>query len=248
MSVFGPEYSSIYDRLYADHDFFMDARAVQKYIRQKLGDGRHSLLDLGCGTGRHSALLKDDYDIVGVDASEGMLACARLKSSELMFHQGDVRTVKLDRRFDVVLMMSAVLGYQHTNEDVLSTMKNVRSHLRDGGLFIFDVWHGNAVLLQKPVQRFKDCSYDGLQLLRLVSPDMEPMKNCCTCYYRWWLGRNGVVEVREETHMVRYFFLPEVELFLESSGFKLLRAAKAGFAFQPVSEYDRDIQFVAQAC
>ena len=52
-------------------------------------------------------------------------------------------------------MMFAVLGYQHTNADVLDALATARAHLDVGGLFAFDVWYGPAVLSERPSERVK---------------------------------------------------------------------------------------------
>jgi hypothetical protein len=50
-------------------------------------------------------------------------------------------------------MMFAVLGYQGENDDVLAALKTAHRHARPGGLFLFDVWYGPAVLHERPSQR-----------------------------------------------------------------------------------------------
>ena len=85
----------------------------------------------------------------GVDRSEAMLELARAKKGSAAarpdrpapkFLAGDLRTLQLGERFDAVLMMFAVLGYQTTDADVSAAMRTVASHLRPGGVFICDVW------------------------------------------------------------------------------------------------------------
>jgi hypothetical protein len=57
----------------------------------------------------------------------------------LFFKQADIRTADIERTFDAVLMMFAVLGYQLANADVLSALSTARRHLPSGRIFIFDV-------------------------------------------------------------------------------------------------------------
>lgn len=249
-SVFGTEYSSLYDCLYSDQDFAAEVRSVDQIVSEQMGkpkDKRRSLLDLGCGTGNHSFLLKNEFDVTGVDRSEGMLTAARRKSPELTFQQGDARTFDLGRKFDVVLMMSAVLGYQHTNEEVLETMQNVRRHLNDNGLFIFDIWHGPTVLLEAPKDRIKEIAKDGISVLRLVKPQLDAESNRCMCNYTWWATKDGQMVSGKESHMVRYFFPMELRLFLKVAGFKLLRIGKPGTVYRGVDLTCRDAMYVCQA-
>src|SRR4029079_16423659 len=111
------------------------------------------VLDLGCGTGAHSIrLARRVWAVTGVDRSRSMLNLAESKARELdeagplVFHHADLLTLDLGETFDVVLMMFAVLGYQHANPDVLRALRAARRDLRPGGLLLFDVWYGPAVL------------------------------------------------------------------------------------------------------
>src|SRR4030095_10124387 len=71
------------------------------------------------------------------------------------FYQADIQSVDLGRQFDAALLMFAVLGYQLENADVMAALRSARRHLRSGGLLLFDVWYGPAVLFQRPSERVK---------------------------------------------------------------------------------------------
>ena len=72
MKAFG-NYSRYYNLLYKDKDYKGEAGFIHDLI-QKYSPGAKSILDLGCGTGRHDALLAEKgYVITGVDMSEEML-------------------------------------------------------------------------------------------------------------------------------------------------------------------------------
>ena len=77
-AVFGRDYAAAYDELYQDKDYQGEADYVLRLIR-KFHPKAKTLLDMGCGTGKHAALFKDaGYDVCGVDMSEMMLDRARL--------------------------------------------------------------------------------------------------------------------------------------------------------------------------
>jgi SAM-dependent methyltransferase len=129
MSVFGA-YSQYYNLLYKDKDYAGETEYVHGLI-QKHRQGAQSILDLGCGTGRHDLLLAHmGYEVTGIDLSEEMLAIARsqtliphpspLKStcSSVNFHQGDIRSIRLERSFDAVVSLFHVISYQTTNDDL----------------------------------------------------------------------------------------------------------------------------------
>ena len=78
-----------------------------------------SILDIGCGTGRDlAALSRDCPDCWGVDYLETMIRYARGRHPKLHFQVGDMRTLRLQRSFDVILCMGSALMYALTNEEV----------------------------------------------------------------------------------------------------------------------------------
>lgn len=229
--VFGSVYGDAYDILYQDKNYAAECDLIEG-IFKAYGDGSIShILDLGCGTGNHAFPLSErGYIVTGVDRSESMLAEAQRKlanasgNGRLDFQKGDLRTMDLQRDFDAAIMMFAVLGYQLGNSDVLSTLKSARRHLRSGGLLLFDVWYGPAVLHQRPSQRIKVVPTPEGQILRLASGEIDILRHVCTVHYRLWKLAMGRVAVEtEESHRMRYFFPLELDFLLESSGFVSIR-------------------------
>ncbi len=229
--VFGSIYADAYDLFYRDKDYAAECDLIERIFKTYGNGPIHSVLDLGCGTGNHTIpLVQRGYEVVGVDCSKSMLAQARRKAAALSdgsgvaLHQGDVRSVDLQRDFDAALMMFAVLGYQLENADVLSALKTARRHLHPGGLLIFDVWYGPAVLHQRPSQRIKVLPTPDGKILRVASGELDIHRHVCTVHYRvWQLEGERLVAETEESHSMRYFFPLELELLLECSGFALIR-------------------------
>lgn len=239
--VFGSIYADAYDELYFDKDYAAECSLIER-IFQTYGSGAiGSVLDLGCGTGKHAIpLAQRGYEVVGVDRSADMLAQVRRKIvnlsgvGNLTLHQGDICSIDLQRHFDAALMMFAVLGYQLENADVLSALRMAHRHLRLGGLIIFDVWYGPAVLHQRPSQLVKVVPTPGGQILRIASGDLDIRRHVCTVYFRMWrLEGQRLVAETEESHQVRYFFPLELKLFLECAGYDLIRLGK-------FPEFDQD--------
>jgi SAM-dependent methyltransferase len=238
---FGSDYAESYDELYADKDYEAECDLIERVIRT-YGEGKiASILDLGCGTGNHAfPLSRRGFEVVGVDRSEFMLDQARNKAAALgrpppdHFHHGDIRDVDLGRRFDAVLIMFAVLGYQIKNADVTATLRAARRHLSAGGLLLFDFWYGPAVLFQRPSARVRVISTPGGKILRASSSELDTNRDICKVrYHLWRFDAERLLSETEEEHTVRYFFPLELDLFLESTGFASVRLG----AFP---EFDRD--------
>jgi SAM-dependent methyltransferase len=147
-------------------------------------------------------------------------AAAVASSGSLTFQCADVRELNLEKKFDAVLIMFAVLGYQLSNEDVIATLSTARRHLAPGGLLIFDVWYGPAVLLNRPSQRVKVVDTDQGRILRVSSGTLDTRRHLCHVNYLVWvLDAQRLVRNSEEMHSMRYFFPLELEFFLRSTGF-----------------------------
>lgn len=227
MSVFG-DYSRYYDLLYRDKDYAGEARYIHELITRHR-PGASTVLDLGCGTGRHATLLAErDYAVTGVDLSEEMLAVARSTSPGGSFFQGDVRTVRLGRTFDVVLSLFHVMSYQTTNEDLQAGLSTVREHLAPGGLFVFDCWYGPGVLTSRPQVRIKRLEDEAVAITRLAEPVLYPNDNLVDVNYQVFIQdkQSGKVEELRETHKMRYLFAPEVRLLLDAAGLRLMKLSE----------------------
>ena len=140
---------------------------------------------------------------------------------------GDIREVRLDRTFDAVLMMFAVLGYQHTNAEVLEALATARAHLEVGGLFAFDVWYGPAVLSERPSERVKVIEAGDQRIIRVASGSLDERNHLCTVDYRLWtLEGDQLVGEVTESHAMRFFFPLELELFSNAPGSRCWRSVR----------------------
>jgi SAM-dependent methyltransferase len=229
--IFGSTYADAYNQLYTDKDYQAECDLIEETFRRYAGAPVGSVVDFGCGTGNHAfPVARRGYEVVGVERAEGMLAHARRKLSEdglagrLRFEQGDIRSVQLGRTFDAALMMFAVLGYQIENRDATAALQTARRHLNPGGLFIFDVWYGPAVLHQRPSERIKVIPADHGRILRAASGDLDTARHTCAVrYHLWHLHGDRLLAETEETHVMRFFFPQELSLLLEWAGFTLVR-------------------------
>ena len=226
--VFGA-YADFYDALYSDKDYESEVGfVVDVFAEHGVPEGA-SVLDLGCGTGGHAVpLARRGYAVTGVDRSPEMVALAVEKAQReslgARFEVGDIRTLRLDRTFDAVISMFAVISYQLTNEDLAATFQTVAAHLEPGGLFVFDVWFGPAVLSERPESRSKTVhTAEGDTVTRRATPVLDVVAQTVRVDYEIVRERDGVViETARESHTVRFLFVQEIKQFLDSAGFDLL--------------------------
>lgn len=231
MSVF-QGYSRYYDLLYRDKDYAGEADYIAGLIREYSPNAK-TVMEIGCGTGAHAAELAEiGYEVSGVDMSEGMLEAAESRrsslspdvASKLVFSQGDARSVRLGRKFDVVISLFHVMSYQTTNADLARAFQTAGEHVKSGGAFIFDCWYGPAVLRQWPSVTEKQLSDDSTEVHRTATPEIHVNENVVDVNYTVIVKDKGtdISETLRETHRMRYLFTPEVELGLSTAGMKLV--------------------------
>ncbi len=102
-----------------------------------------TVLDLGCGTGRFCArvaALPGHRDICGADPAPGMLAVAQDQYGDLGIDwvQADARTLRLTRRFDLIVMTGHAFQCLLTDADRAAALGTIAAHLTPAGRFIFD--------------------------------------------------------------------------------------------------------------
>ena len=94
------------------------------------------VLDLGSGGGHVAVHLKDRLNLTLVDLSAGMLAVSQRLNPECAHRQGDMRTVRLGRMFDAVLVHDAV-DYVTGEDDLRQLIATAFAHCRPGGIAVF---------------------------------------------------------------------------------------------------------------
>ena len=145
-----------------------------------------NVLELGCGTGKHACLLAQaGLHVTGVERSPEMIDAAKRRAADpeqtspghVRVVPGDARNVRLGQRFACVLSLFHVVSYQTSNEDVAAMFETVAAHLNPGGVFIFDVWYGPAVLTQWPSVRVKRMQNASTEVLRVAEPGVDVQRN-----------------------------------------------------------------------
>lgn len=223
-------YARYYDLLYADKDYAAEVHYVSGLIRS-LDARAVSLLELGCGTGIHAALLAGQgFRVHGVDRSDVMLeeASRRVKDGNPVFALGDAREIRLKTTFDVALSLFHVISYQTTNDDLLRFFDTANAHLRPGGHFIFDCWYGPAVLSERPAVRVKRCAGDNLEVIRIAEPATRPNDNLVDVHYQMLAHdkTDGTHDEISEVHRMRYLFYPEIDFLASRVGLEIVNASE----------------------
>jgi SAM-dependent methyltransferase len=129
------ELAYLWPLLSPPQDYAEEARSWKRVLREKLGPGRHEILALGVGGGHHLSHLTDEFQATAVDLSENMLQISRELNPGVEHHRGDMRSVRLGRTFQAVLVHDAI-GYMRSEDDVRAALATAAAHLDAGGVFL----------------------------------------------------------------------------------------------------------------
>src|SRR5438128_11400676 len=100
-----------YLRIYQHRDEEEAEHAIELIVSNLPGREIHSVLDLGCGTGRHTKVLFERWWTVGLDLSMAFLKVARKESPDAPYVRADMRELPFaDESFDLVVMLCTCFG------------------------------------------------------------------------------------------------------------------------------------------
>lgn len=238
------EFASLYDRLMDDFDYKKWYKYIeeifQKYSRPK------NILEMACGTGNISYFLaKAGYDITAFDLSEEMLSIAYNKLMEfdnIKLLQQDMRDFSIDEKYDSVIATCDSINYITESDDLLSTFKNVYEHLREGGLFIFDI---NSHYKLKNIIGNNTFIEDRDDVFYIWQNYYDNEKDICEFYLTFFKSQDGDNFNRiDEVHMERAYKVDEIVDLLKKAGFKNIEYFDA-FTFNPIKKESERINFLA---
>lgn len=122
--------------LTAPEDYAEEAAVYVQLIRRHARRPLETLLELGAGGGNNASHYKAQFRATLTDVSPEMLEIGRRLNPECEHRLGDMRTLRLDREFDAVLVHDAVM-YMTTEDDLRAAMATAFVHLAPGGVALF---------------------------------------------------------------------------------------------------------------
>lgn len=132
--------ADVYDAIYSRKDYETESEKLKGFItRFKQSEG-NELLDVACGTGLHLPYLTDDFDITGVDLSQGQVDEAKKRLPQLTFAQGDMRDFDMHHQYDVVTCLFSSIGYVYPQSELEKAIGNMAKHLKVGGALLIEPW------------------------------------------------------------------------------------------------------------
>ncbi len=217
-----------------------------------------SVLDLGCGTGRILApLASDGIAVVGLDASEEMLAICREKlesiEAEAGLVKGDIRRFELGESFQTILIPGFTIQLLIGEEDLDACLLSCARHLSPGGQLVIPTYLPWEMLEtgkeRSPSEKRRESEFgeSGERFAAWQGWRIDTMEQLLTLENRFRkLDPNGAILVEEEREMTIRWHLPyDMQQRLTRNGFRDV-SLYGDFAFDPPEPNSESVIYVAR--
>jgi len=211
-----------YAKTYEKECFVQGTVGECDFIEQELNyDKNIRVLDVGCGTGRHSIeLSKRGYKITGIDLSESQLARARKKANQfnlsIDFQRLDARQLPFKSEFEAAIMLcEGAFPLMETDEMNFEILKNVTRALIDSGKFIFTTLNGLFPLFHSVKEFYESAAQEGSATCKECSFDLMTFRDFNTVVFEDDFGNKKELKCNE-----RYYVPSEITWLLKTLKYK----------------------------
>jgi SAM-dependent methyltransferase len=209
--TFGDRFADVYDHYFSE----LDEAAID--LLEELAAGRR-VLELGIGTGRIALPLHQrGVQISGVDASPAMIAKLREKpgGDQIEVHQGSFVELPMRDRFSLIFVAFNTLFALLTQEEQLSCLRSVASHLEDDGLFLVEAFVPDLCRFDRGQTVRASNLTEGEALVELAQVDRATQQICAQLVA---LSNSGVGLYPIK---LRYIWPSELDLMARLAGLQL---------------------------
>ena len=224
--------SENYGKNYDNESFTQGTIGECDFIEKEIAyDKSLEIIDLGCGTGRHSIeLTKRGYRVTGIDLSESLLERAKEKAKaqnlHIDFQKHDARRLPFKNEFDLAIMIcEGAFPLMETDEMNYEILKNVYNVLKSPGKIIFTTLNGLFPLFNSVEEFFAETISEGNATYKNHTFDLMTFRVFGITTVEDDFGNIKELECNE-----RYYVPSEITWLLKSLGFKKIEiyGAKLG--------------------
>lgn len=206
----------------ADHHD--EAESYRAAFERSASPRPETLLELGAGAGNNAWHLKRSFRCTLSDLSDKMLGLSRRLNPECEHVLGDMRTLRLGRAFDAVLVQDAVC-YMTTEADLLAAARTAFEHTRPGGAAVFAADYMRETF-RETVDEFG--ADEGPRSLRCLewAWDPDPRDDTYLVEYAYLLREGQEVRAVHDRHVEGLFSKATWLSVLETAGFRVEMAER----------------------
>jgi 2-polyprenyl-3-methyl-5-hydroxy-6-metoxy-1,4-benzoquinol methylase len=190
---------------------------IEKEIKN---DKSLKIIDIGCGTGRHTIeLTKRGYNVTGIDLSDSLLGRAKEKAKEqnleIDFQRQDARNLPFAGEFDLAIMLcEAGFSLMETDEMNFEILKNATKALKDNGKLIFTTLNGLFPLFHSVKEFYESQKKEGNAEYQDCTLDLMTFRDHNTTVIEDDSGNKKELKSNE-----RYYVPSEITWLLKTLGY-----------------------------
>jgi hypothetical protein len=212
------EFAYLYPLISGPEAYAREAQAWKAVLRERLGPGRHKIVEMGVGGGFNLSHFTFEFDCTALDLSEKMLENSRKLNPGVPHMVGDMRTVRLDKKFDAVMIHDAIC-YMLTEDDLRATFDTAAIHLNAGGIFLCAPDYFKETFVDGMV-RHNTLSDGNVKLTHLeFEYDSDPNDTVNEMVLFYLIREKGNLHIEQDFHTLGLFPIQTWLNLLDESGF-----------------------------
>jgi ubiquinone/menaquinone biosynthesis C-methylase UbiE len=195
-----------------------ETELYSKIIKENTEIKTKTLLHLACGAGMNDYTFKKHFKVTGVDISQDMLSIAKEFNPEIEYIKGDMRTIKLGKKFDAVAIPDSI-DYMKTKTDLEKLIRTAEKHLNPGGVLL---------IVAHPKETFRENNfvYTGkkgdIEVTvfenNYIPPENDSIYQATIIYL---IRRNGKLETHIDIHTLGLFYKETWHSLLKAESFEV---------------------------
>lgn len=202
-------------------DYVEESEFIASAIKEHSRIEVRTLLHLGCGAGHNDYTIKRHFEVTGVDLSPAMLGLARGLNPEVEYLEGDMRSVRLGREFDAVIILDSI-GYMLTEDALRRALTTASEHLRPGGVFLTVVEMEPATFVQNKTNAWTRARGDVELAFVENYYDPDPGDTTYECTFLFLIREGGKLRTETVSHLASMFPLQTWRESLKAVGFEVV--------------------------
>lgn len=203
-------------------------------LAEKYGSG--GIVDIGCGTGLTLIpLLKEGYEVVGVDISISMIEVLKNKLNSLNLKPelicSNMSNFSNDSRFSLAIIPRSGFIHLITREEQKESLINIKNHLDNNGVLVLNTFYPNIEILYEYSKDKNNKFLRGIytnkngnneKIYNEMQYNFETQISKGKWIFEELDENNRVISKRERPIAIRNTFKYEMENLIELCGFKII--------------------------
>ncbi len=206
-------------------DYEKETAAYVKLIAKHAAHPTETMLHLGSGAGGMDRFFKRRFKVTGVDLSSGMLVKARVAHPDIEYIEGDMRSVRLGRKFDVVAIPDSI-DYMATLDDLNKAIRTAALHLNPEGILL---------VAGKTAETFQNNNFvytgekDGIHITLFENNHIAPrIPDTYEALLVYLIRRQGGLEIHTDRHVLGLFPQSDWEDVIRENGLTMSQSTLDG--------------------